>query len=72
MTAVYSVRVEDRGALVREVACADFRDAVETALRLSREYPRYSVQPYNAENIDLGAPTGLTSLERDAWWEVAP
>lgn len=69
---VYVVRVEDFGRLVREVACADFRDAIETAIRLAREYPNYWVSPYRPDNIDLGMPTGLTRDEVDAWWEVMP
>lgn len=68
----YVVRVEDFGHLVREVACADFSDAVETALRLAKEYPKHRVQPYRPDDIDLGMPTGLGPDEREAWWEVEP
>jgi len=67
----YSVRVEDRGQLVREVACESFGASLAVALDLSRQYPKLSVSPYNAENVDLGCPTGLTRDEREAWDEVS-
>lgn len=69
---VYVVRVEDFGRLVREVAVADFADALQTAIQLAREYPKFWVSPYRTDNIDLGTPQGLTRDEVDAWWKVMP
>lgn len=56
MSADATVRVEDFGRLVREVPVADFADALQTAIQLAREYPRFWVSPYRPDNIDLGAP----------------
>lgn len=71
----YAVRVEYHGDLLREVACADFADAVETALRLAAEYASrraIDVRPCRPDNVDLGMPDGLSTDERATWLEVAP
>lgn len=63
MSTEYVVRIEDRGRLVQEVDCDDLRDAALTAHDLRPSYPRYSVEVYRPDNIDLGMPRGLTRDE---------